>query len=86
MLYLNDFAQLLFPAYCAGCDRMLARGESGICIACQMTLPRIHQHDYRDNKLERKFWGRADVNMATAFLKMTKKKSCAKNHSRPEIP
>lgn len=73
MINLNDFFLLLFPDYCAGCTRLLVKGESAICFSCQASLPRLNQHDYRDNKLERKFWGRTDVLMATAFLKMSKK-------------
>lgn len=73
MLYLHNLFQLLFPSYCAGCAQPLVHGESAICIACQYSLPKLHHLDYRDNKLEQKFWGRAEVQTATAFLKMTKK-------------
>lgn len=73
MLYLRDFAKLLFPTYCSGCRTILVEGEVGICLKCQVNLPRLHLHDFRGNILEKKFWGRADIQMATAFLKMTKK-------------
>ena len=36
-------------------------------------LPRASIHQLRENKLERLFWGRADVAMATAFLRMSRK-------------
>lgn len=36
-------------------------------------LPRASLHQLRENKLERLFWGRADVAMATAFLRMSRK-------------
>jgi ComF family protein len=38
-----------------------------------MMLPRALIHQLRENKLERLFWGRADVSMATAFLRMSRK-------------
>jgi ComF family protein len=38
-----------------------------------MMLPRASIHQLRENKLERLFWGRADVAMATAFLRMSRK-------------
>jgi predicted amidophosphoribosyltransferase len=38
-----------------------------------MMLPRASIHQLRENKLERLFWGRADVSMATAFLRMSRK-------------
>lgn len=69
----QDFIQLLFPSYCAGCDRVLVKGESGLCISCQTNLPRLQQHDFRENRLEKKFWGRADIRSATAFLNMSGK-------------
>ncbi len=78
MSILNDFAQLLFPAYCAGCDCLLTKSEKGICLRCQCSLPKLHSHDYRDGKIEKKFWGRADVQMATAFLRMTKRNKARK--------
>jgi ComF family protein len=72
MLNLKFTADLLFPAYCAGCNNLLAHGEKGLCLRCTASLPKLHQYDYSDNRVERKFWGRADVEMATAFLRMTK--------------
>jgi len=72
MSLLNDFAQLLFPSYCAGCEQNLVKGETGICISCQFKLPRTNYTDYRENKLEKKLWGRADIQFATAFLQMSK--------------
>ncbi len=72
MTIIEDFVKLFFPTYCAGCDAVLLKNETGICLSCQTCLPRILQHDYRDNKLEKKFWGRADIQTATAFLNMSK--------------
>jgi ComF family protein len=72
MLDLGFTTDLLFPAYCAGCNKLLAHGEEGLCLKCCHSLPKLHQYQHRDNRVERKFWGRADVQMATAFLRMTK--------------
>lgn len=72
MSYVRDFFSLIFPDYCAGCDRLLIKDEDALCIKCQALLPRTHIHDQRDNKLERVFWGRAELVSATAFLKMPK--------------
>lgn len=70
MSYISDFARLFFPSYCAACSRGLVKGEESICFYCQMRLPRVTTHDERGNRLERLFWGRADIQAATAFLKM----------------
>ncbi|MBL0315316.1 MAG: ComF family protein [Flavobacteriales bacterium] len=69
-VYAKDFSALFFPAYCAGCHRSLVKGEESICLYCQSRLPRTAMHDERGNKLERLFWGRTDIEAATAFLKM----------------
>lgn len=61
---------LLYPEYCAGCGRLVIRQEDAICFSCQAELPRANIHDEADNNIERLFWGRADVQLATAFLRM----------------
>ena len=67
------FFELFFPRFCAGCDRPLHHFEKAVCLHCVMRLPRAAGHHYRDNKLEKLFWGRADVSMVTAFLRMPRK-------------
>lgn len=73
MSYLNDFISLVFPEYCAACDRLLMRGEDALCFHCLSALPKTHLHDQPENKLERIFWGRIKLESATAYLKMQKK-------------
>lgn len=70
VIYLHDFFDLFFPNYCAGCGESLLRKEKTMCVGCLMQLPRTHMHDQRDNALEKLFWGRTDIQMATAFLRM----------------
>ena len=69
----NDIFELFFPRYCAGCQNQLHHFENALCLHCIMMLPRASIHQLRENKLERLFWGRADVSMATAFLRMSRK-------------
>jgi ComF family protein len=70
VIYLHDFFDLFFPNYCAGCGESLLRKEKTMCVGCLMQLPRTYMHDQRDNALEKLFWGRTDIQMATAFLRM----------------
>jgi len=70
--YLHNFINLFYPEYCAGCGKILIRSEAALCFSCQHDLPHAHIHDERDNQIERLFWGRADVQLATAFLRMSK--------------
>jgi len=72
MLNLGNTVGLLFPAYCAGCNQVLSHGEDGLCLKCVASLPRLHQYQYRANQLERKLWGRVEVEMAIAFLRMSR--------------
>ncbi len=44
--------------------------ESAICMHCLSHLPRLHVHDEKDNAVEKIFWGRVELNAATAFLQM----------------
>jgi ComF family protein len=69
----TDLFELFFPRYCAGCQNQLHHFENALCLHCLMMLPRASIHQLRENKLERLFWGRADVAMATAFLRMSRK-------------
>lgn len=69
----HDFSSLFFPAYCGGCSTPLQRGERAICTTCLMRLPRTRIHDLAENRVEKLFWGRADVITATAFLHMPRK-------------
>jgi len=71
--FLHDFSALFFPAYCGGCTFPLQRGEQTICTTCLMRLPRTRLHDYPENRVEKLFWGRADIIYATAFLHMPRK-------------
>jgi ComF family protein len=68
-----DLTSLFFPAYCAGCTMPLSRGENAICTNCLMRLPRTCLHDYHENRVEKLFWGRADILTATAFLHMPRR-------------
>lgn len=59
---------LLLPHRCAICRRVLADGEEGICISCNINLPRTYCHLTRDNAAERIFWGRLGVERASAYI------------------
>jgi ComF family protein len=71
--YIKDFFHLSFPRYCAGCEKPLYFTEKALCVHCLLALPRARMHHERDNAIEKLFWGKADVAMATAFLRMSRK-------------
>jgi len=70
MSYATDLGALFFPKYCSSCNRNLMHYEKAVCMHCLTHLPRLQLHDERDNAVEKLFWGRIDVEAATAFLSM----------------
>ena len=65
---LNDFSTLFYPNLCVGCGKKLYREEKYLCLNCLAHLPRTHFHQIVDNVLEKRFYGKAEIQHATAFL------------------
>jgi ComF family protein len=65
--YSEDFLALLYPRLCAGCQETLVRGEEVICLGCQLDLPKTGFEKIMDNPVSQLFWGRAEIQLATAF-------------------
>lgn len=70
--YLKDFANLIFPDLCFACGESLLSYEKFICLHCEYALPKTHFEVLKDNPIEQIFWGRANINAATAFLRFEK--------------
>jgi len=70
--WLSDFGKLFFPEICVSCARGLNANEDTICINCLINLPRTNYHRLRNNPVKRKFQGRINIEMASAFLYFTK--------------
>ncbi len=63
----DDFISLLFPGLCNGCGQPLVRNEKLICISCMLDIPETDYHLYRDNLLEKRFYGRCYIEKAAAW-------------------
>lgn len=63
-----SFVHLFFPRQCAVCGTPLQEGEEGICLRCNMDLPRTNYHTCKDNPVERLFWGKVPLERATSFF------------------
>ena len=61
-----SFVHLFFPRQCAVCGSSLQEGEEGICIRCNMNMPRTNYHLREDNSVERMFWGKIPLEHATS--------------------
>lgn len=70
-VWLNRLAaivRLFFPARCAVCGAPLQTGEEGVCLRCDMEMPRTGYHLHKDNPVERLFWGKFPLERATSYL------------------
>ena len=63
-----SFVHLFFPRLCAVCGASLQEGEEGICIKCNIGMPRTNYHLRKDNPVERLFWGKMPLERATAYF------------------
>ena len=68
---LSTLRDVWFPPQCPGCDWVLLRGESRVCLFCEVHVARTHFKGWVDNPVERVFWGRLPLDAATswAYLK-----------------
>ena len=46
------------------CGAILQEGEEGICMKCNMDMPRTNYHLRKDNPVERMFWGKIPLEHA----------------------
>ena len=70
---INDFFNLIFPKLCSACNGALLKNEKIICISCVVNLPKTNFHKDKDNPVNKLFWGRVDVEMASSFYLFSKK-------------
>ena len=63
----DDFISLLFPRLCYGCGNHLMRNETLICTECYILIPRTNYHLKPDNPVSQLFWGRCNIERASAF-------------------
>ena len=58
---------LFFPRTCGACNTVLATFEVHICEYCWLNLPATDYHLYQENELEKRFWGRVDIQRSAAY-------------------
>jgi ComF family protein len=62
----DSFIHLFFPHVCAGCGSDIINEQNELCLRCTEELPRTDFELHRDNPVEKKFWGRLQIQNATA--------------------
>jgi ComF family protein len=70
---INDFFNLIFPKLCCACNNTLLKNEEIICLSCIISLPKTNFHTDKDNPVNKVFWGRINLEMATSFYVFSKK-------------
>ncbi len=62
------FVSLFFPVCCPICENPLPKGGKGLCVLCNIGLPRTDFHLQKDNPAEQLFWGKVHLERATAYF------------------
>ena len=70
--YINDFFNLLFPNLCVVCNGHLVNQEEFICTKCLFNIPKTNYHNEINNPVSQLFWGRANIENATAYFSFSK--------------
>lgn len=66
--YFQSFSQLFFPKICVACSESLTQQEETICLLCQNKLPFTNFYALENNPLQKKFWGRIELQKIDSFL------------------
>jgi ComF family protein len=68
----NASIDIVYPNYCAVCDRDLVQNEHHICLSCLYDLPYLSSDKKNDDKLNKLFWGRVEVEKIYALFNYQK--------------
>ncbi len=67
MNLLDDLISLFFPKTCPACGYNLFSNEKIICSRCLYHLPKTDFHKEKDNPVSKVFWGRVNLESASAM-------------------
>ncbi len=76
--FVRDLFDIFFPKSCCCCGKVLLSTENQMCTDCILGLPLTDYSSKLDNPVEKVFWGRVQVEAATALLSFSKKGSVQK--------
>lgn len=60
--------RIISPVCCIQCGARLSVREEELCATCVFSLPRTRIHAQPGNGVERLFWGKIDIERASAFM------------------
>ena len=67
-LGLLSLVRLFSPRHCVVCGACLFEEEEVLCLRCNMGMPRTNYHLWKDNPVERAFWGKFPLGRATSYF------------------
>ena len=70
---INYLINLFFPKVCSGCRSLLLQNETVFCTVCRHEMPLTQYHLNPRNEAVKKFYGKIDIQFASAFLYFNKK-------------
>jgi ComF family protein len=62
-----DFLSLIYPQVCAACGNSLYKEEKSLCTKCIYQIPKTNFHMNSNNEVAQLFWGRINLQKATAY-------------------
>lgn len=68
-MFYNPLLTLFFPKVCCCCGSFLNAKLEHICIGCRTSLPKTNYHLYRENPLQKIFWGRLALENVYSYYK-----------------
>ena len=69
----NSILNLFFPKVCAGCRKLLFSNENVLCTNCRHEMPLTQYHLDTNNEAVKKFYGKIEIEYASAFVYFNKK-------------
>ena len=73
MNFLKDIFNIFFPEVCLCCHEHLVNNETTICLKCRHDLPLTNFSFEKNNLVEKSFYGRIQIENATALFYFLKK-------------
>lgn len=64
----HELLNLFYPNVCLVCAESLLKNEKQLCMNCLHEMPKTNYHLQKDNPIEKRFWGKANVHRGTSFF------------------
>ncbi|NDV47168.1 ComF family protein [Paludibacter sp. 221] len=63
-----DLLNLMYPAVCLVCGRLLVGEERCLCLECLHNMPKTNYHLQDDNPVEERLWGKVPIQRGSSFF------------------